>query len=86
MNYYIVTQEVFDTLDKENITFTRKSIDDTERLIATTDVVSDRIRAFQTITTCSNYTFTNHSNWVGDRTGIDVEELEQTVYIPEIDD
>ena len=68
MNYYIVTQEVFDTLNKENITFMRKSIDDAERLIATTDVVSDRIRAFQTVTTCSNYTFTNHSNWVGDGT------------------
>ena len=86
MNYYIVTQEVFDTLNKENITFMRKSIHDAERLIATTDVVSDRIRAFKTVTTCSNYTFTNHSDWVGDGTGIDTEELEHTVYIPEIDD
>ena len=68
MNYYIVTSEVFDTLNKENITFMRKSIDDTERLIATTDLVNDRVRAFQTINTCSNYTFTNHSSWVGDGT------------------
>ena len=86
MNYYIVTTEVFDTLNKENITFMRKSLDDTERLIATTDLVNDRVRAFQTINTCSNYTFTNHSDWVGDGTGIEVEELEDNTYISEFDD
>mgnify|MGYP003125211882 FL=1 len=86
MNYYIVTTEVFDTLNKENITFMRKSLDGTERLIATTDLVNDRVRAFQTINTCSNYTFTNHSDWVGDRTGIEVEELEDNTYISELDD
>ena len=86
MNYYIVTSEVFDTLNKENITFMRKSIDDTERIIATTDLVNDRVRAFQTINTCSNYTFTNNSSWVGDGTGIEVEELEENSYISELDD
>ena len=86
MNYYIVTTEVFDTLNKENITFMRKSLDNTERLIATTDLVNDRVRAFQTVNTCSNYTFTNHSDWVGDGTGIEVEELEDNTYISELDD
>ena len=86
MNYYIVTSEVFDTLNKENITFMHKSMDDTERLIATTDLVNDRVRAFQTINTCSNYTFTNHSDWVGDGTGVEVQELEDNTYISELDD
>ena len=86
MNYYIVTSEVFDTLNKENIKFMRKSIDDTERLIATTDLVNDRVRAFQTINTCSTYTFENNSSWVGDGTGIEVEELEENSYISELDD
>jgi len=86
MNYYIVTTEVFDTLNKENITFMRKSLDGTERLIATTDLVNDRVRTFQTVNTCSNYTFTNHSDWVGDGTGIEVEELEDNTYISELDD
>jgi len=86
MNYYIVTSEVFDTLNKENITFMRKSIDGTEKIIATTDTVSDRVRKFNNINTCSNYTFTNHSSWVGDGTGIEVEELEENTYIPELDD
>jgi hypothetical protein len=86
MNYYIVTSEVFDTLDKENITFMRKSIDDTQRIIATTDTISDRVRKFNNINTCSTYTFTNHSSWVGDGTGIEVEELEENTYISELDD
>jgi|TARA_Y100000289_G_scaffold52618_1_gene54176 hypothetical protein len=86
MNYYIVTSEVFNTLNKENITFMRKSIDDTQRIIATTDTVSDRVRKFNNINTCSTYTFTNHSSWVGDGTGIEVEELEENTYISELDD
>jgi len=86
MNYYIVTSEVFDTLNKENITFMRKSVDDTQRIIATTDTISDRVRKFNNINTCSTYTFTNHSSWVGDGTGIEVEELEENTYISELDD
>ena len=86
MNYYIVTSEVFNTLNKENITFMRKSLDDTQKIIATTDTVSDRVRKFNNINTCSNYTFTNHSSWVGDGTGIEVEELEENSYISELDD
>ena len=86
MNYYIVTSEVFDTLNKENITFMRKSIDNTKRLIATTDLINDCVSVFQDINTCSSYTFTNHSDWVGDGTGIEVEELEENTYISELDD
>ena len=86
MNYYIVTSEVFDTLNKENITFMRKSLDDTQRIIATSDTVSDRVRRFNNINTCSTYTFTNHSRSVGDGTGIEVEELEENSYISELDD
>ncbi len=86
MNYYIVTSEVFNTLNKENIAFMRKSLDDTQRIIATTDTVSDRVRKFNNINTCSTYTFTNHSSWVGDGTGIEVEELEENTYISELDD
>lgn len=86
MNYYILTEEVFDTIDKENVHFVRKSIDRTERLVATTDLISDRVRKFNNISTCSSYTFTNHSSWVGDGTGIEVEELEEGGYIPIIDD
>jgi|TARA_R100000084_G_scaffold100757_1_gene55495 hypothetical protein len=86
MNYYIVTSEVFDTLNKENITFMRKSMDDTERLIATTDLINDRVRKFQNVNTCSNYTFANHSDWQGDGFGIDVDDLETNTYISEVDD
>ena len=86
MNYYIVTSEVFNTLNKENIEFMRKSLDDTQRIIATTDTISDRVRKFNNINTCSTYTFTNHSSWVGDGTGIEVEELEENSYISELDD
>ena len=86
MNYYIVTEEVFNTLTKGNIQYMHRSNDGSERLIATTDTVSNRVRKFNNIDTCSNYTFTNHSDWVGDGTGIETWEIEEVIYIPELDD
>ena len=86
MNYYITTTETFELVDKSQVHFMHKSIDKSKRLIATTEDVVERIRKFNSINTCSNYTFTNHSDWVGDRTGIEVEELEEGGYISEIDD
>lgn len=86
MNYYILTEEIFETIEKDNVHFMHKSMDNTERLVATTDLITDRVRSFQTIDTCSSYTFTNHADWVGDGTGVEVEELEQGGYISEIDD
>jgi hypothetical protein len=86
MNYYILTKEVFDTINKENVHFMRKSMDRAERLVATTDLINDRVRVFNNIDTCSSYTFTNHSDWVGDGTGVETWELEEGGYIPVIDD
>ena len=86
MNYYIITIETFELVDKSQVHFMRKSLDRTKRLIATTEDVVERIRKFNNINTCSSYTFTNSSEWVGDGTGIEVEELEDGGYIPQIDD
>jgi len=86
MNYYIVTKETFELVDKSQVYFMRKNLDKTKRLIATTENVEERIRKFNNINTCSSYTFTNHSDWVGDGTGIDLEELEEGGYISEVDD
>jgi|TARA_R110000737_G_scaffold3833_1_gene12737 hypothetical protein len=85
MNYYIVTEEVFNTLTKENVSFMRKSIDKSKRCIATTDTVSNNMLSFENINTCSSYTFTNHSEWVGDKTGVEVWEIEELIYVPETD-
>ena len=86
MKYYIVTKEVFDTLDKSNISFMKKSINKLSRLIATTDTVSDNTNTFSDINECSTYTFTNNSDWVGDGTGVETWEIEQNSYISELDD
>ena len=86
MNYYIITPETFELLDRAEVHFKRKSIDASKTLIATTEDVEERIRKFNNINTCSDYTFTNSSDWVGDGTGVEVEELEEGGYIPVIDD
>ena len=85
MNYYIVTEEIFNTLTKDNISFCLKNIDNTKRLISTTDIVNENIQNFENISTFSQYTFDNSSDWVGDGTGVEVEDIENTPYIPSLD-
>ena len=85
MNYYIITEEIFNTLTKDNISFCLKSIDNTKRLISTTDIVNENIENFENISICSQYTFNNSSDWVGDGTGVEVEDIENTPYISSLD-
>ena len=85
MNYYVITEEIFNTLTKDNILFCLKSIDNTKRLISTTDIVNENIQNFENISTFSQYTFDNSSDWVGDGTGVEIEDIESTPYISNLD-
>ena len=85
MNYYVITEEIFNTLTKDNISFCLKSIDNTKRLISTTDIVNENIESFENINTCSQYTFNNSLEWVGDGTGVEVQDIESTPYISSLD-
>ena len=85
MNYYVITEEIFNTLIKDNISFCLKSIDNTKRLISTTDIVNENIQSFENISTFSQYTFDNSSDWVGDGTGVEIEDIESTPYISNLD-
>tara|TARA_Y100001963_G_C6775775_1_gene447244 strand:+ start:549 stop:809 length:261 start_codon:yes stop_codon:yes gene_type:complete len=86
MKYYIVTEEVFNTLTKENISFMHKSMDRSKRIIITSDTVSNNLISFANITALSEYTFTNNSDWVGDGTGIEEWVFNDIEYIPYLDD
>ena len=85
MNYYVITEEIFNTLIKDNISFCLKSIDNTKRLISTTDTVNENIQNFENIDSFSQYTFDNSSDWVGDGTGVEIEDIESTPYIFNLD-
>ena len=85
MNYYVITEEIFNTLTKDNISFCLKSIDNTKRLIATTDTINENIQNLENINSFSQYTFNNSSDWVGDGTGVEIEDIESTPYISNLD-
>jgi hypothetical protein len=85
IKYYLIKEETFASLDKDAITFKINNLEGDKRIIATTQIVNDRIRKFNNIDTCSNFTFTNHIDWVGDGTGISVDEIQTTEYIKELD-
>ena len=86
MNYYTVTEEVFNTLTKNNIQYMHRSNDGSKRIILTTDTVSTNLNEFANATALSEYTFTNNSDWVGDGTGVEEWEFDDIEYVPELDD
>jgi len=81
MNYYIVTSEVFESLDLSSIRYAHKSQDRTKWIITTESTLDDVILAFETAEDLSVYTFDNHSDWTGDGGGIEVEDIKETEYL-----
>ena len=81
MKYYIVTSEVFESLDKDQIRYAHKSQDRTKWIITTELTVENVILTFETAEDLSVYTFDNHIDWTGDGGGIDVEDIEEIEYL-----
>ena len=81
MNYYIVTTEVFETLQVNNIRYAHKSQDDSKWVVTTTDTVDNTIATFDSISDLSTHTHANHSDWTGGGIGIEEWEIEETEYI-----
>ena len=85
MKYYIITSEVFDTLNKENIQFMHRSIDKSKNIVVTSDTISSALNSFTTASELSAYTFDNSSDWVGDGTGVTEDDIETIEYVSSID-
>jgi len=81
MNYYIVTEEVFESLDKNQIRYAHKSQDRTKWIVTTESTLEDVILTFETSSALSEYTWNNLNVWTGDGGGIDVLDIEETEYL-----
>ena len=81
MNYYTVTSEVFESLDKDQIRYAHKSQDRTKWIITTELTVENVILTFETPEALSEYTYNNLNVWTGDGGGIEVEDINETEYL-----
>tara|TARA_R100000951_G_scaffold23454_1_gene19636 strand:- start:148 stop:402 length:255 start_codon:yes stop_codon:yes gene_type:complete len=81
MNYYIVTSDIFESLDNDQIRYAHKSQDRTKWIATTELTVDDVILTFETSTALSEYTLDTHSDWTGDGGGISIEDIEETEYL-----
>jgi len=81
MNYYIVTSEVFDELDKKLIEFAHSSVDGSEWTVTTTELIDNEILSFENTLEISLYTAEEGSFWTGDNTGIEEWELDGIKYL-----
>jgi hypothetical protein len=82
MNYYIITREVFETLNKENIDYALSSVDNSKNIVVTSDTIDSTLSTFTNASGLSTYTFNNHTDWVGDNTGVTEQEITDMKYIP----
>ena len=85
MNYYIITKEVFNTIEKNNVDFRLFSLDKTKVLLSTTDNINGAIEEFTNSAEASSYTQNNHVDWVGNEYGVPEWEIQEMTYIPELD-
>lgn len=85
MNYYITTSAVFNTINKENIQYMLRSIDKSKNIVVTSDTISSTLNSFTKASDLSTYTFDNHADWVGDGTGITVDDIKTIEYVYELD-
>jgi len=85
MNYYIITTEVYNTIDKANIRFRLFNLAETNVLVSTTDTISNPIEEFSNSTDASTYTQTNKVAWTDNGYGIPQWDIDFIEYIPELD-
>ena len=81
MNYYIVTSEVFESLDPSSIRYAHKSQDRTKWIVTTESTLVEVVLTFQTVAALSEYTYNNLNIWTGDGSGIEVEDIKETEYL-----
>ena len=86
MNYYIVTTEVFNTMDKANISFRLFNLAKTNVLVSTTDTVGSSLQQFADSAAAAAYTQNNLVDWTSGSTAAQQWEIDTIEYIPEIDD
>ena len=84
MNFYILTLEQFENADKDQVSYVHYNNEGTRVIVSTTEIITERYRKFKSKNTCSNYSFSNNSEWVGDNTGIEEWEFDDIVYLQEL--
>ena len=85
MNYYIITTEVFNTIDKANVSFRLFNLAETNVLVSTTDTIGSSIQQFADSAAVATYTQNNLSDWTTGSDGAQQWEIDTIEYIPEID-
>ena len=83
MNYYIVTSEVFNTLNKEIIQYSNKSHDNSKYIVVTTENTDSVLTTFSDAQSLLTHTLENISEWevLGDASGIEEWSTEEMEYL-----
>ena len=83
MNYYIVTTEVFNAMNKVNISFRLFNLAETNVLVSTTDTIGSPIQQFADSAAASAYIDGVKADWVDGGT-VEQWEIDTMEYISEI--
>ena len=62
-----------------------RSIDKSKNIVVTSDTISSTLNSFTKASDLSTYTFDNHADWVGDGTGITVDDIKTIEYVYQLD-
>ena len=83
MNYYIITTEVFNTIDKANVSFRLFNLAETNVLVSTTDTIGSSLQQFADSAAASAYIDGVKADWLDGGT-VEQWEIDTMEYISEI--
>jgi|TARA_R110000744_G_scaffold334885_2_gene440238 hypothetical protein len=84
-NYYLLNSQQFDVLNKQFISYKYTSLDGTEILVITSQIIEDYLFMFESWKKFILHTEYNANLWCGDGLGIEMWELQDNEYLPEYD-
>ena len=84
MNYYIITTEVFNTIDKANVSFRLFNLAGTNVLVSTTDTIGSSLQQFADSAAASAYIDGVKADWVDGGT-VEQWEIDTIEYFSELE-
>ena len=81
MNYYILNNTIFKQLDKSQIHFALSSIVGGKWIVTTPEKTNQYIASFESAEGLSEFTYDYPGDWVGDNSGVSLEDLNETEYL-----
>ena len=84
--YYLLNTLQWDNTDKTKVSYIHKGLDGSQILVITSELLTNFLFMFESSKMFTNHTISTSEMWFGDGSSLQPMELEDILYIMEIDE